>query len=364
LATRRDVGAGHVGLVKIQTAVSAFCFGFWRARRKIAREQMSPQRWREIEVLYQAAMNREPGERPAFLTAACGADASLREEVAALTAQSAATSNLPQLTAAEPVPDSTQTVLDVGMRLGPYKIVGALGEGGMGTIYRAVDTRLERAVAVKISAERFSERFVREARTISALNHPNIRTLFDVGTLPSGDAFMVTELVEGETLRQWLSHSPGIERGLAVIGQVADALRAAHQTGIVHRDLKPANIMVRFDSYVKVLDFGLAKRLPGASGTRTATIGISLPGEIMGTVAYMSPEQLLGENADARSDLFALEIILYEIAAGRHPWRDSPPSKPCRPSCMTIRRPLRRRPRWSGSSAVASRVRSGLPWRS
>jgi serine/threonine protein kinase len=205
-------------------------------------------------------MDQEPGERPAFLAAACGADVNLREEVAALIVQSVATRNLPQLTAAEPVPDSNQIVLEAGMRLGPYKIVGALGEGGMGKVYRAVDTRLERAVAVKISAERFSERFVREARTISALNHPNICMLFDVGTLPSGDAFMVTELVEGETLRQWLSHSPGIERGLAVIGQVADALRAAHQAGIVHRDLKPANIMVRFDGYVKVLDFGLAKR--------------------------------------------------------------------------------------------------------
>jgi len=233
--------------------------------------------------------------------------------------QSNSTGNLPDF-ATELVPDPDQTALAAGVRLGPYKVLGTLGEGGMGRVYRALDTRLERAVAIKISTRRFSERFVREARTISALNHPNICTLHDVGTLPSGDTFMVTELVEGETLRNWLSHSPGLERALGVIRQVVDALSAAHKSGIIHRDLKPANIMVRFDGYAKVLDFGLAKRMPGSSGAPTATLGLSVPGTIIGTVAYMSPEQLLGESADARSDLFALGIILYEIAVGRHPW--------------------------------------------
>ena len=129
----------------------------------------------------------------------------------------------------------------------------------MGKVYRAVDNRLGRSVAIKISTQQFSTRFEREARAISALNHPNICTLFDVGSLPSGSGYMVTELVEGETLRDWLKHSPPLERRLAVIRQVIEALRAAHEAGIVHRDLKPANIMVRFDGYVKVLDFGLAK---------------------------------------------------------------------------------------------------------
>jgi len=135
---------------------------------------------------------------------------------------------------------------------------------------------------------------------------------------------MVTELVEGETLRDWLKHSPPLERRLAVIRQVIEALRAAHEAGIVHRDLKPANIMVRFDGYVKVLDFGLAK-WTGRSGNALKLhdypdSGVSVPGQIMGTVPYLSPEQILGKEADARSDLFALGIILCEMAAGRHPW--------------------------------------------
>ena len=134
----------------------------------------------------------------------------------------------------------------------------------MGKVYRAVDTRLGRAVAIKISAEEFSKRFEREARTISALNHPHICTLYDIGSLPSGSGYMVTELVEGETLRDWLKHSSAVEHGIEIARQILEALRAAHGVGIIHRDLKPANIMVRFDGYVKVLDFGLARRIPTA----------------------------------------------------------------------------------------------------
>ena len=153
------------------------------------------------------------------------------------------------------------TVLTPGERLGPYQILGLLGEGGMGKVYRGLDTRLDRAVAIKISAEQFSNRFEREARAISALNHPHICTLYDVG--PN---YMVTELVEGETLRDWLKRAPAVERSLEIARQVLEALRAAHRAGIVHRDLKPQNIMVRFDGYVKVLDFGLAKRMPVSRG--------------------------------------------------------------------------------------------------
>src|SRR5258708_10058070 len=132
----------------------------------------------------------------------------------------------------------------------------------MGKGYRALDTRLDRAVAIKISCERFSERFEREARAFSALNHPHICTLYDVGSLPSGLSFMVTELVEGETLRDWLKRAPDLERSLAVARQVLAALRAAHNAGIVHRDLNPANIMFRSDGYGTVLDFAFAKRIP------------------------------------------------------------------------------------------------------
>ncbi|HZO57975.1 MAG TPA: serine/threonine-protein kinase [Bryobacteraceae bacterium] len=217
----------------------------------------------------------------------------------------------------------TNTILASGARLGPYQIVTLIGEGGMGKVYRAVDTRLGRTVAIKISAEEFSSRFEREARTISALNHPHICTLFDIGSLPSGAGYMVTELVEGETLREWLKHSTDVEHRIRIARQILDALRAAHGVGIIHRDLKPANIVVRFDGYVKVLDFGLARRIATASAfnaEETVTTDVSAPGQLTGTVPYMSPEQILGQEVDERSDLFAFGIILHEMLTGQHPW--------------------------------------------
>src|ERR1700675_1623630 len=180
--------------------------------------------------------------------------------------------------------------LSAGDKLGPYEIVAPIGAGGMGEVYRATDTRLHREVAIKVASAQFNERFEREARAVAALNHPHICTLHDVG--PN---YLVMELVEGETLRDWLERAPAVERSIEIARQVLEALRAAHGAGIVHRDLKPANIMVRFDGYVKVLDFGLAKRIAslGALGTEnTASMDdASLPGQILGTVAYMPPEQ-------------------------------------------------------------------------
>jgi eukaryotic-like serine/threonine-protein kinase len=218
---------------------------------------------------------------------------------------------------------AVETALNPTQTLGPYKILGLLGEGGMGEVYLADDTRLGRKVAIKISRERFSGYFEREARAISALNHPNICTLYDVG--PN---YLVTELVEGETLRDLLKRGLTVERSLEIIRQVLEALRAAHHADIVHRDLKPQNIMVRVDGYVKVLDFGLAKRMTPdqtVDSKNTALTDLSLPGQILGTVAYMSPEQVLGKDIDQRSDLFSLGIILYEMLTGQHPWpRNSP----------------------------------------
>jgi TolB-like protein len=188
----------------------------------------------------------------------------------------------------------------------------------MGEVYRAVDTRLGRSVAIKVSRERFGARFEREARAISCLNHPNVCTLYDIG--PN---YLVMELVDGHSLRELLRRGLPSERGMQMARQVIEALSAAHRTGVIHRDLKPQNVMVRADGYVKVLDFGLAKFLQAAQHETgpTATIGPTEPGQVPGTAAYMSPEQIRGADVDQRSDLFAFGILFYEMLTGRHPWR-------------------------------------------
>jgi len=283
---------------------------------------MNPERLKQISELYHAALERQPGDRAQLLNQA---DPELRREVESLLAQPGdGLLDRPVWEgAASLLADHTVTQLSAGTELGPYRIEALLGAGGMGQVFKARDTRLGRAVAIKVTQEQFSARFEHEARAIAALNHPHICTLYDVGSLPSGAGYMVTELVEGETLRKWMLHPPSAEQSLGVARQVVEALRAAHSAGIVHRDLKPANIMVRADGYVKVLDFGLAKRIPAAGGPYsgdTAAAGLSVPGQIIGTIAYMSPEQILGQEVDARCDLFAVGILLYEMLNGRHPW--------------------------------------------
>ena len=283
---------------------------------------MNPERWQQIERLYHSALEQDATRLEGFLTEACQDDADLRREVESLLAQSGPTEALIDQTAwtVAEASATAQMALKNGARVGPYEILGLLGTGGMGEVYLAEDTRLGRKVAIKVPRERFSGRFEREARTISALNHPNICTLYDVGP-----GYLVTELVEGETLRDVLKRPPAAERSVEIAKQVLEALRAAHRAGIVHRDLKPQNIMVRFDGYVKVLDFGLAKQLEGADAQGAPTKSgaaqeVSLPGQILGTVAYMSPEQILGLEIDQRSDLFSLGIILHEMLMGQHPW--------------------------------------------
>jgi serine/threonine protein kinase len=281
---------------------------------------MDSERWRQIQQVYDLALERDPALRNDFLAETCKDDLELRREVESLLAHSSPTNAVfDQITwDATGVLAPFEKILKPGERLGPYEIRGLLGKGGMGRVYLAVDRRLGRKVAVKISEEQFSGRFEREARAISALNHPNVCTLYDVG--PN---YLVTELVEGETLAAMLRQATVGERSLEIARQVLEALRAAHRAGIVHRDLKPANIMVRTDGYVKVLDFGVARRIPGgpsAPANRTTT-GETLPGQIVGTVTYMSPEQILGQPVDQRSDLFSFGIVLYEMLTGRHPWR-------------------------------------------
>ena len=280
---------------------------------------MTPERWRQITELFHAARAHDGLGRDAFLSEACADDFDLRQELDSLIAAHDEAGRFGD------TPISLRgPLLQPGTSKGPYRVDELLGSGGMGEVYRAHDPRLGRAVAIKVLATHINddrqsrERFRREARAVAALNHPNICTLHDVG-----DDYLVMELVEGETLRAWLRRGLPQERSLHIARQVLEALGAAHRAGVVHRDLKPENVMVRADAYVKVLDFGLATWLPttrGLATARTATIGVSRPVEILGTVAYMSPEQLAGQAVDQRSDLFAFGILLYEMLTGRHPW--------------------------------------------
>src|SRR5512140_1632935 len=226
---------------------------------------------------------------------------------------------------------SSPMFLAPGTRLGNYEIVAPLGAGGMGEVYRARDTRLGREVALKVlpaevsaNADRFA-RFEREARTVAGLNHPNIVVLYSMEEA-GGTHFLTMELVDGEGLDRHvgadgLPAARVIEVGIAL----ADALTAAHERGVIHRDLKPANVMLSRDGRVKVLDFGLAKLAEtqtdaGLSHVATMSAPISEAGSVLGTVPYMAPEQIRGETVDARTDLFALGILLYELAAGRRPF--------------------------------------------
>jgi eukaryotic-like serine/threonine-protein kinase len=198
-------------------------------------------------------------------------------------------------------------------RLGPYEIVSSIGKGGMGEVWKARDPRLNRDVAIKISAHQFTDRFEREARAIAALNHPNICTLYDVGL-----NYLVMEFVEGPTLAERIAQGPiPLEEALGLAKQIADALEAAHEKGIVHRDLKPANIKIKPDGSVKVLDFGLAKSAEYAEVTSDSPTMLSIPGMILGTAGYMSPEQARGQDVDKRADIWAFGVALYEMLTGR-----------------------------------------------
>src|SRR5215469_15979340 len=210
--------------------------------------------------------------------------------------------------------------LAAGTKLGPYEILTRIGAGGMGEVYRARDTRLGRDVAIKVSAERFNERFEREAKAISALNHSNICTLYDIG--PN---YLVMELVEGELLSKIIDRGPlPLDKALQYGVQIVDALAAAHAKGVIHRDLKPGNIIVTKNG-VKVLDFGLAKlsseRLPSSSDNlETVTEPITRAGAVLGTLYYMAPEQVEAKETDERSDIFSFGVVFYEMITGQRPF--------------------------------------------
>src|SRR5271168_2589866 len=224
--------------------------------------------------------------------------------------------------------------LSPNSRLGPYEIKSALGVGGMGEVYRARDSRLNRDVAIKVLREDGSSpdlrsRFEREARAVAALNHPNVIAVYDFG-IEAGQQYIVSELLEGESLRSLLHGRPvPVRKLIEIAAQVADGLAAAHAAGIVHRDLKPENIMLAKDGRVKILDFGLARQSRAAASSRKATgeeetvapaddtQHLTSEGAVLGTASYMSPEQALGKEVDYRSDQFSLGLILHEMASGK-----------------------------------------------
>ncbi|MDQ6678672.1 MAG: serine/threonine-protein kinase [Acidobacteriota bacterium] len=290
---------------------------------------MTAFRWQQIERLYQAVLEYDTPRRAEFLAQACGGDADLRSEVESLLAvDSSKTGTLdrpawegaPEFAATEPSP----LLPAEGTQIGGYRIEALIGAGGMGSVYRATDTRLNRPVAIKFlfdnlahAADAFAAQ--REAQLASSLNHPHIVTVYDVGEF-QGRQYLVTEFVDGGTLRDWAKQQERTwQQAVELLAGVAEGLAAAHEAGILHRDIKPANILVARNGYAKLADFGLAKL--------TCGVGISARGiplerktresAIAGTIKYMSPEQASGESLDARSDIFSFGLVLYEMAARR-----------------------------------------------
>ena len=285
---------------------------------------LTTDRWHRVESLCHAALARPAGERQAFLDEACGDDAPLRAEVESLIAGAESAASFLETAPSDPAPSL------VGRQLGAYRLEAVIGAGGMGEVYRAQDTRLGRDVAVKILPAAFAadpqrrSRFEREARAIAALNHPNICTIHDVGHADGID-FLVMELVDGESLSTRLTRGPlPLADALARACEIADSLDRAHQQGIIHRDLKPGNVMLSrtaAGTQAKLLDFGLARIVPSSVGAglgpSTDSVPMTAAGAMLGTVQYMAPEQVEGRPADARTDIFALGAVLYEMLTGR-----------------------------------------------
>ena len=283
---------------------------------------MSVDRWRQIQELYHVAMEKQDDERAAFLAQACPNDPGLRREVQSLIEHEGRADRLLErpawhhLTPSHEADALAPRILAAGTMLGAYRIEAHLGTGGMGEVYRAHDTRLGRDVAIKVCKQQFSERFDREARAAAALNHPNICTIHEIGQ-HAGLPFIVMELLEGVTLDGRIASGPLDKNTTLLFGvEIADALEAAHSKGIVHRDIKPANIFVTERGHIKILDFGIAKLASGGVADR-AGVRLTDPGSAIGTVAYMSPEQVRAEELDTRTDLFSLGAVLYEMATGK-----------------------------------------------
>ena len=292
---------------------------------------MNPDRWRQVADVYESAVERDPAGRTAFLAEACRDDSDLRREVESLLAhdQTSVVVDQDMLAVAAVVLEGASR-LQPGTALGPYRVELLIGAGGMGEVYRARDTKLNRDIALKVLPDSVTPdsvrlaRFTREANVLASLNHPNIAAIY--GFEDGGDVHaLVLELVEGPTLADRIARSPlALPEALSIARQIADALAAAHEHGVIHRDLKPANIKVRDDETVKVLDFGLAKPVqddaPPDSPSQSPSIVspvVTATGVILGTAAYMSPEQAKGHPAGKRSDVWAFGCVLYEMLTGK-----------------------------------------------
>jgi eukaryotic-like serine/threonine-protein kinase len=301
---------------------------------------MEPELWQRITDLFDEAMTRGPKERIVFLEEACEGDRDLRKQVERLVKSHEKSGDFLESSAFAVAPElltDDRASASVGELIGHYRIESLIGVGGMGEVYLARDERLGRKVALKLLPKRLTadeaqlSRFKTEARSASALNHPNILTVYEIGA-EGNRQFIATEFIEGVTLRASLAcRRMNPKAALEIAVQVASALAAAHETGVVHRDIKPENIMLRPDGYVKVLDFGIAKlteQRPALDHYEVGTTAVleTRPGLVLGTGQYMSPEQARGQNVDSRSDIWSLGVVLYEMVGGNPPFRGETPS--------------------------------------
>ena len=295
---------------------------------------MTPERWQQVKQIFQSAIERSPAERSAFVAHACAGDPALRSEVESLISSHNQAGDSIQAMAAEAATEmlsDDQAGRVIGKRIGRYEVMNLIGRGGMGEVFLAQDASLGRKVALKLlrgdltKDEERLRRFQQEARAASALNHPNIITIHEIDKSDSAH-FIATEFIEGETLRERLRASVEIDDALDIAIQAASALAAAHKVNIVHRDIKPENIMIRSeDGLVKVLDFGLARTTQPKRGdvdTQVETSPLIKTGEgvVLGTVAYMSPEQARGQQVDERTDIWSLGVVLYEVVTQCQPF--------------------------------------------
>jgi len=298
-------------------------------------------RWARMTAVFQEALERDAASRAAFLDRACVGDAALRAEVESLLASHHAAGGFATGSPMEALPASAVAALGasvtsaapgsgghkpqamIGTTVSHYRIVEPLGSGGMGIVYKAIDTRLGRPAAIKmlsasvgsgmLEADHNQDRFIQEARACATLDHPNIGVVYEIGDTATGETFIAMAYYDGETLADVLKRGPlSIGSAIGIARQIAEGLAHAHRAGIIHRDIKPANIVITRDGAVKIIDFGIARLAEATRNTRTGTI--------VGTTAYMSPEQARGGAVDERTDLWSLGVVLYEMLTGQLPF--------------------------------------------